>query len=307
MRLIKKIIPIKRIILPFILLLLALSANAQFNANKGIVRDSFELPFTLALPSKTIVLPKELYEISGLSIDSDGVLRTINDEKGIIYSVDTLSGEIVNRLEFAENDDYEAISIHDNFAYVAESNGNLKKVDLKTKEKVDEYDTFLSSRNDVEGCCYHKYQDVLLLACKKEMEIVEDRNEKGIYVWDPKNEKLNDSPYYVINLLSSIVTMRQSNISDNIIVRLGVKNRLMAFAPSAIDIDPCSGLLYILSSRGRMLIVADIENDLKGIFFLPPKLYGQPEGLCFDEFGNLFISNEARSRKASILKFMRNK
>ena len=46
--------------------------------------------------SKTVTLPKQLNEISGLAITGDNRLFTHNDEVGTVYEVDISSGRVTN-------------------------------------------------------------------------------------------------------------------------------------------------------------------------------------------------------------------
>ena len=52
-----------------------------------------------------------------------------------------------------------------------------------------------------------------------------------------------------------------------------------------------------------MLIVIDREDEIKELIPLDPEIFRQPEGICFDERGNLFISSEGRGKNGYILMF----
>jgi hypothetical protein len=52
-----------------------------------------------------------------------------------------------------------------------------------------------------------------------------------------------------------------------------------------------------------MLTVFDRTGHLKNVIALDKRIFQQPEGMCFDQYGNLFISNEANGGTANILKF----
>ncbi|NJL73804.1 MAG: hypothetical protein HC892_00975 [Saprospiraceae bacterium] len=49
----------------------------------------------------------------------------------------------------------------------------------------------------------------------------------------------------------------------------------------------------MLSARGNMLIILSQTGDLLHIHKLSKKIHAQPEGICFDANGDLFIANEA--------------
>ena len=271
---------------------------------KGYVKKDFTITFNLTQPDTTFFLSKELYEISGLSMAPEGNLISIDDEKGIYFYLNPYTGKITGSHHFGKDDDYEAVATAGDYFYIAESNGNIKKINYQENKKVDEYSTFLSKRNDVEGACYSREHNYILLACKEELEEADDYV-KGVYAFDIDNEVLLRDPFITINLKEDLKGLVPYKLSNNIFIRLGTAERIRSFAPSAIDIDPCTGNYYILSSRGRLLLVLDPSGKAEALFFLPQKTFGQPEGLCFDSFGNLYISNEARGRKANLQYFSR--
>ena len=82
---------------------------------------------------------------------------------------------------------------------------------------------------------------------------------------------------------------------------LGVKR--MIFKPSALAIQPETKDIYVLSSVAKSLIVLDQEGVLKSAYSLPRSIFRQPEGIAFDTEFNLYISNEGRDKKATMLKF----
>ena len=73
--------------------------------------------------------------------------------------------------------------------------------------------------------------------------------------------------------------------------------------PSGIAIHPISGKTYLLAHVGKALIVFDENGEIEEYMPLNPSLFPQPEGICFNQQGDLFISNEASFSRPSILKF----
>lgn len=292
-------------ILFFFAILVNSGISQPLEFNKGFARNNFQIPFDLSSPDTLFTLSRQLYEISGLSMHPNGNLITINDEKGEYYILDPLSGKILEEYDFGKKDDYEAVATVDNILFIVESNGNIKKIDLLQNKKIDEFDTYLSGRNNVEGACYYPETNSLLLACKEEMEN-EDDYKRGVYSFNLANEKLDEKPFVVLDLREQIQELKPYKLSNNIIIRLNTSQRIRSFAPSAIDIDPCNGDIYILSSRGRLLVVLNYLKELEAVYFLHHRYFGQPEGLTFDRDGNMYISNEARSRKANLQFFERH-
>ena len=82
----------------------------------------------------------------------------------------------------------------------------------------------------------------------------------------------------------------------------GVKK--LAFHPSALAKNPQTNQWYILSSVNKMLVTADASWNVTAVFRLNPAIFGQPEGIAFDEGNNLYISNEGGTLAAgNILQF----
>ena len=283
-------------------LALASCERPDFSVNySGFEKVDFELPFSINEPSHKWNMPKSLLEISGVTILEDGSFATVNDEQGLIYILDTL-GAVVSTIDFAKNDDYEGIVLHKGQLYVVESNGNIKVINVDKKEKVAEYKTFLSRRNNVEGLAIDAKNNQLMLACKGKTEIKSSKDKKAIYTFDLETNQLDKEPWTVIDLRKEKKDLIKSSIISNRLVTMTVSLRLGAFAPSGIGLDPLTDDVYILSSKGNILVVIDHLKTVKGIYLLPRKVYGQPEGLCFDNQGNLYISNEGKSTKPNILK-----
>jgi len=274
----------------------------------GFHQEQFDLPYNLASPDTFYLMPKELKEISGLSFLEPDKVLTINDEKANLYTYDFTKEEIVSKIDFGKSGDYESITRRGSTVYIAESNGNIKVIDLEKGEKVDEYDPPLSSRNNVEGLCYDATNNQLLIACKGQLEKKGKSNQlKGIYRFNLENNELNKEPYKIIDIKEESKTLKPLNLTNDRLSQLSINSRLKSFAPSGIAINPISLNTYIISFRGGILTVLDPAKNVLGIYFLAKSIYGQPEGITFNKEGDLYISNEARSTTANILKIKRRK
>ena len=75
------------------------------------------------------------------------------------------------------------------------------------------------------------------------------------------------------------------------------------FGPSGIAVHPLSGDIYVLSSRGKILVQLDAEGKYLDAWKLDKKNFKQPEGICFAPNGDMYISNEGRGGKANLLHF----
>ena len=54
------------------------------------------------------------------------------------------------------------------------------------------------------------------------------------------------------------------------------------------------------------MIVVNYKNEIQQIYFLDNDDYIQPEGICFDSSGTMYISNEGKRTSANILKIDRD-
>lgn len=250
--------------------------------------------YDLENPTEQIDLPGELKEISGLSYHlADSCLYTHNDESGTIYKISTSTGNILDRWSFAGPGDYEGIEVINRHVYVTESKGNIWDFNLDTQTPVGLIKTELSQANDVEGLSSLPGTDLLLMACK-------GKNTAGKKI---PGDALYKS-LYTFNLIDSTLqlfcTLSQDTLKafvNKYLILEGKKlekrlNRIAEFSPSGVAIHPLSGQTFIISSVGNSLVVLNKEKILEHIIFLKDDFFNQPEGICFDQAGRLFISNE---------------
>ncbi|HEU4470002.1 MAG TPA: SdiA-regulated domain-containing protein, partial [Flavisolibacter sp.] len=72
------------------------------------------------------------------------------------------------------------------------------------------------------------------------------------------------------------------------------------FDPSAAAIHPINKRLYILSSAGNLLVIADNKGTPIEVYNLNPDQHPQAEGIAFAPNGDMFISNEGKYGKPSL-------
>jgi len=274
--------------------------------NKG-----YHIPYQLQKPEKVIELPNELNEISGLDFYENNQLACIQDEKGMIYIVDIARQKVVRKIKFEKKGDYEGIEIVDHIAWVLKSNGNLfriKDFDDTDNINVKIYKTSLSKRNNAEGIGYSRKNDRLLIACKGYPYInkKKGKHKKAVYGFDIHNKELREIPEFIINLDSikkNINYSRMAQTSDELLSFFNPDEGDVSFQPSGIAVHPQNGNIYLIASVGKLLVVLNEKGAIQSIIRLDNSVFKQPEGICFDKKGNLFISNEGKTGKATIIKF----
>jgi len=272
--------------------------------NEGIRSDP-DGAFDYNSPDFTFVLDSNLREISGLSYDlSDNTLIAVDDESGKYFHLNPIDGKVTNKIRFHRDGDYEAIAYNDSKVIIAKSSGNLY-VKEKNVVKTKVYKNKFKSRNDVEGLAFLPESNTLLVACKgSTLDENDKENIKCIYKFSLTDSLLEEQPYLSIdrNELKQFITDRFSKHS--IISKAKMTNRIKDFAPSGIAVHPDSQDLYILSARGSTLVIYDKELKLTDIIFLNAKTIPQPEGICFDNENNLYISTEGQVLSAKIFKYL---
>ncbi len=298
-------------LLPYILILFCISCSAQEKSKEQVLfkKEGYTFPYKLEQAEHKIELPYYLREISGLTYLKENTLACVNDEEGKIYTVNVISGDI-SSFYFEKGGDYEGVERVGNTLWVVKSNGNLYRVKHfnTSKQKVKKFDTGLSTANDVEGLGYDPIKEKLLLACKGYPYLDKEggRSHKAVYAFDLEEKKLKKKILLDIDL-DDIKLFRKyhafARAGSDILSKIDPVKGDVSFQPSGIAVRPETGNYYLIGSVGKLLIVLDREGDYLYVQKLDPLTFLQPEGICFDPQGNLYISNEAKGFKATIQKF----
>ncbi len=288
-----------------------LSLNENPRPATPVVDRAGTLPFTYDLdqPDAKFKLPGRLNEISGLGLSEDGaMLITVNDEQGKLFYLDKNTCMVVREFKFAKWSDYEGVELVDGQVYVVNSSGTLYKVKHpgEKNQHTKTYNTSLHRANDVEGLAFDKAGHRLLIACKgKPGRGDELKGKRAIYSFNLDSKELSKEPLFVIDR-EEIKTWRhrEKTLARQVIGYLDENLADDAFAPSGIAIHPLSGEVYVLSSVGKCLVVLDATGNILRFEPLNPDLHRQPEGICFDEDGTLFISDEAKGGRAKVYRYI---
>ncbi len=255
--------------------------------------DSYTFPSHYSLQEmKSIDLPTKLEEISGLEWINGNELWAIEDESSVIYSLNPKTGEIMNEQKFAKNADIEDILYDDGKAWVLQSNGNIFQVDNPFTEssKSTLHEFTGKGTNDFESIIKSNKEPVLWIFCKT-CRTDKNSDVSSVFAFDLSTRKFeNDATKILKNdQLKSI--LKEKDVE---------KIRLQ---PSAIAFHPIELQYYLLSSTDHWLMVLDQELAPKEFYNLNPTIFKQPEGITFSPDGTLFISNEARGGRPTLLIF----
>ena len=269
------------------------------------------LRYDLESPDARYSLPKYLEEISGLSYYGKGKIACVQDEKANIYILNLEKEKIIDKYDFGSDADYEDICVVGSTAYILRNNGHIYRIKKfkKKDRKIKKFTTPLKEKNDTEGMVHDPSSNSLLIACKGSPSIEKENPYEGykaIYRFDLEEEKLVKTPHILIDLerLDSYIDQSAfSRFSVRVAKRLRLIESETSFKPSGIAIHPIDGEIYIISSVGKLLIIMNSSGKVQNVIELDPKLYRQPEGICFSPTGDMFISSEGQGGKGYILKF----
>ena len=263
--------------------------------------------YNLTYPDASIRLPDILNEISGITYIDSVSFACIQDEKGILFVYDIVKEEIINQLTFHSKGDYEGITRVDDTIYVLRSDGTLFEIsDFKSSDfKLSSYKTGIPAV-DNEGLCYDQNSNILLIACKGRISTGDKHKDKrAIYGFDLKSKTLIKTPVFEFDL--KVIKEFALNKRIDLLTKEKKKRQLsepvIRLETSDIGIHPLTKKLFLLSSTDHLLFIFDMNGNIEHIERLNPLLFVQPEGITFFENGDMLISNEGRSKKATVLRF----
>ena len=290
---------------------LAISFLSVFAWNAHGYTHPETIPYQLEHPDISFSMPDILFEISGLTVSKDGKhLMAIQDENGIVFKINMESGALVDQFNFWKDGDYEGVEVVGDEIYVVKSTGTIYGIrnPASPDQNVTKYKFFLTKENDVEGLGYDKKNNRLLLACKAQvMEGEVKLPEKQIFGFDLASKVLAPTPVFKIGLSQVKAYLEQNeHIKGHAKINEFFKRSddKFKFSPCAIAVHPITGNIYMTSSIGKLLIIINTDGTILHIEKLKKSLHPQPEGLCFDAKGNLYIANEGDDEAAVIYKYI---
>ena len=250
--------------------------------------------YDLVNPVKKWVLSDSLAEISGITFLKNDRLLAIEDLRPILYELmlGDSSASIVSKTEFRETDkekfDFEDLTVAHDTVYVLWSHGAIFKIVKQKKGTTSERTkTWLKKDNNTEGLAYDPISGNLLVACKDDAGLEnEKKSTRAIFEFDTKADSLKPDPFMMV----------KKNDFEN------VAGEKIDFYPSAIAVHPVTHDIFIVSTKDTKCI-AQFTHDgrLKAFDYLEKEMLPQPEGICFDSKGNLYISTEARHGKPAYI------
>ena len=246
--------------------------------------------YDLSKPQK-FLLNDALHEISGITFlngNSDSIFA-IEDEDGKLFTY-TFSNKQISKSKFGKKGDFEDVTILDNKTFVVlRSDGSLFlfPVAAISNAKIDDvriYEHFLPE-GEYEGLTA---ADGKLYALCKNCMADNEKKEVSVFTIDhPGGDSLSIASSFKIDI--SMLKAKETG--------------KVKFHPSCIAKNPLTKDWYIISSVNKMLLVLDGQWKVKEFIPIDPSLFNQPEGLTFNQKGDMYISNEGGDGTADILLF----
>jgi len=287
---------LSRAIYALILFIIAMACIA-IDEGKNSVISSGAFSYTLNNPDEKYNLPGRLEEISGLDYLGDQILLCIEDEEGVLYFYNLAEKEVTREIKFGKKGDYEGVAIIRNMAYVIRSDGKLFTfpIDRDDEPAARTIETPFTSNNNLEGLSAGHNKKTLYLACKGDAQVDNNQIEgRAVYALNLENNRLSEVPYIHLTSENFRDVLKENNLSPF---------SHMPFKPSGIAIHPVTGDVFIIASVGKLIIVLNQSGKITGAAPLNSKIMVQPEGICFDDKGTMFISSEGRGKDGYILAF----
>jgi uncharacterized protein YjiK len=223
--------------------------------------------YDLRKPEK-MNLGKTLNEISGLSYNlNDSSLLAISDSKIKVVEIHLKGDELrdYTREMLPEGQDIEDLVNMETVLFLLSSKGVIYEIPLPGRDTVISYPFWSQDKNDFETLYYDEQANGLIMLCKS-CAADKGKQTRSAYRFNLDNRQFDSTVYY------SISTQEVKQLA---------KNDDAKFDPSAASIHPINKRLYILSSAGNLLVIADPKGKPLEAYPLNPDDHPQAEGIAF--------------------------
>jgi len=235
------------------------------------------------------ILPREMREVSGLALTSDGRLLAHGDERGRVYVIDPRGGALLKSFGIGNGDadasaDFEGITVAQGRIFMVASNGKLYEFaegEDGQRVAVIVHDTRLGHECEFEGVAFDSTRGILVLPCKT-VGSKQLRDHLVLYRWRLGGS--GDSTLAPLTIpLTSVIG----------------SNRWKGLHPSDIAVDPATGNYVLVAAQEKALIEITPSGDVVRAMPLPGK-HGQAEAVALTPDGILIVGDEATNRAATL-------
>jgi len=237
-------------------------------------------------------LGKVLNEISGICFnDDDNSLLAISDSKEKVFQLNIDKQKLKDYTDkvVPSNSDIEDVAKVDSAIYMLSSKGIIYELSSKKNDttKIKAYSFGSNDQNDFETIYYDPSVNSLIMVCKK-CPVDKGKDLRSAYRFDLAKKQFDPSVFYTFS------TAEVKNL---------LKDDNAKFDPSAADIHPINKRLYVLSSAGNLLVIADTRGKIIEAYNLNPDQFPQAEGIAFAPNGDMFIVNEGKFGAPTLQQF----
>ena len=248
--------------------------------------------YDLNKPHK-FLMPHSLEEVSGITFyhGNADTVYAVQDEEGVLFYLHPGDNKAA-RCRFGKNGDYEDLAICNDQVVMLRSNGKLYVFpfgETRQEEVTDVVETKdVLPDGEYEGMYADEQQNLLYVLCKQGCVDKTTKKSKGFIFRLQPGGALTQTGEFIID------------VKD---IEKQVNEKKINFHPAALAFNSRTAEWFIISSVNKLLVVTDPSWKVKAVYQLNPALYIQPEGIAFDNKGNLYISNEGNElNRGNILK-----
>jgi len=237
-------------------------------------------------------LGKVLNEISGICFDEqDNTLLAISDSKEKVFQINLNKQKLKDYTDkvVPGKSDIEDIAKVDSNIYLLSSKGIIYEVYGRKKDTTGAKAYTFSSNdaNDFETLYHDPSANGLIMVCKH-CPSDKGREMRSAYRFDLSKKQFDTAAFFTFS------TAEVKNI---------LKDNDAKFDPSAAAIHPINKRLYVLSSAGNLLVIADNRGKIIEAYELNPDQFPQAEGIAFAPNGDMFITNEGKNGAPTLQQF----
>jgi uncharacterized protein YjiK len=234
-------------------------------------------------------LGKVLNEISGICFNNeDNTLLAISDSKEKVFQINIDKQKLKDYTDkvVGSDTDLEDIVKVDSAVYLLSSKGIIYEVPRR-KDTIRTYTFPSSDQNDFETLYHDPSINSLIMVCKA-CPTDKGKSMRSAYRFDLAKKQFDPSTFFTFSTED---------------VKKVLKDENAKFDPSGAAIHPVNKRLYILSSAGNLLVIADTRGKVIEAYKLNEQQFPQAEGIAFAPNGDMFITNEGKFGAPTLQEF----
>ncbi|MFI5133231.1 MAG: SdiA-regulated domain-containing protein [Chitinophagales bacterium] len=239
---------------------------------------------------KIMKLDPKLKNISGIAWDKKrDVFFALEDNSDKLYLLERDTKNIMATYNLGEKGEYKDVAVVDSIPYILKSDGTLFKYvsDSLNGSALEQLGKLQPEANSV-------FESLFYDPARKALIIIGKTSEKG------EESKINAYAYYIDSTGLNPKPVFQLDISA--IEKLAPRKSSIP-EPTAAAINPLQQKIYFLSASSKQLIITDLNGKAEGVYVLMSSMFPEPEGICFQKNGDMYISNKGGNGNATMLKF----